>query len=703
MSYSYFNSRQSYTYYLNSGNSPLYVGSRGYIRPTGYRGGRFGYAAVYSKYNGVSLTVEGGGTLIGGPGNSGNSSGRDHGAGAGVYFSGSGGSVTVNSGGYVKGGYGHGTRGGYGVDLYNGGRITNRGGIYGGGSNYAAGGTGVYLWGSGSQLWNYNRIYGGRGSGGLGAGVYLERGAALHNYGDIYGSTGVSTARYNVYGYIRNSNYIGGRYTGVNLRDGGLRNSGNIWGGNRGVYAGGGNIRNYGRIRSNGTGVYTRYASVHNSNKIYGGGTGVYSQSGYIRNSNSGYIWGGSTGVYTWTGRVQNYGTIRSSTTGVYTSSGQIRNYGTISGNRTGVYTRSGNLRNYQYIYGGVTGVRTGSGYVYNSGTIQGGIGGGVYVGSSATLVNFGTIQGGYGGVGVYLNGATVETAGSIRGSGTADSVQFGANGGLLQVNNGASFSGDIGGFKPGETVDITNLTPAQVQSDFNGATYTITTPSDGTLVFSGPFTGEQFTFTTDGGSGTDVTLVPCFRRGTRIRTEHGETAVESLRIGDCVTTLSGAKRPIRWIGRRSYTAAFASGNRKVLPVLIRAGAVSDAVPHRDLWVSPEHAMFIDGMLIPALSLVNGVSISQPDAAAEVTYFHLEFDTHEVIYAEGAPSESYVDEANRNRFDNAAEYAALYPDAVPTPARFCAPRTEEGEALEAVRQRLAMRAEALARGERRAA
>jgi hypothetical protein len=113
--------------------------------------------------------------------------------------------------------------------------------------------------------------------------------------------------------------------------------------------------------------------------------------------------------------------------------------------------------------------------------------------------------------------------------------------------------------------------------------------------------------------------------------------------------------------------------------------------------------MFLDGMLIPAQALVNGASISQPEATAEVRYFHLEFDAHEVIYAEGAPSESYVDEGSRGRFDNAAEYATLYPNAVSTPARFCAPRTEEGEALEVVRQRLAMRAAVLALQDRRAA
>jgi hypothetical protein len=124
------------------------------------------------------------------------------------------------------------------------------------------------------------------------------------------------------------------------------------------------------------------------------------------------------------------------------------------------------------------------------------------------------------------------------------------------------------------------------------------------------------------------------------------------------------------------------------LPVLIRAGALGESLPRRDLWVSPEHAIFLEGMLIAARALVNGESILQPLEADGVSYVHLEFDTHDVIYAEGAPSESFVDDESRELFENAAEYAILYPDARRKPARFCAPRVEDGEALDAVCRRL---------------
>jgi hypothetical protein len=100
--------------------------------------------------------------------------------------------------------------------------------------------------------------------------------------------------------------------------------------------------------------------------------------------------------------------------------------------------------------------------------------------------------------------------------------------------------------------------------------------------------------------------------------------------------------------------------------------------------------MLIDGMLIPAAALLNGTSITQDGEVGELTYIHLEFESHSVIYAEGAPAESFVDDDSRGMFDNAAEYAMRYPGAAAKPARFCAPRIEEGLEMESVRRRLAV-------------
>ena len=97
-------------------------------------------------------------------------------------------------------------------------------------------------------------------------------------------------------------------------------------------------------------------------------------------------------------------------------------------------------------------------------------------------------------------------------------------------------------------------------------------------------------------------------------------------------------------------------------------------------------------MLIEAKDLVNGVSIVQVERADQVEYFHVELGTHDVIIAEGALSESFVDDDSRGIFHNAHEYPALYPEAVTRIARYCAPRLEQGYEVEAIRQRIALRA-----------
>jgi hypothetical protein len=189
-----------------------------------------------------------------------------------------------------------------------------------------------------------------------------------------------------------------------------------------------------------------------------------------------------------------------------------------------------------------------------------------------------------------------------------------------------------------------------------------------------------------------DFGATPCYCRGTLILTDRGEVPVESLQIGDHVVTGSCDMRPIRWIGTRSYAGRFVARNRDVLPVLIRAGALADGVPKRDLMISPLHAMYLDGALVPAACLVNGHSIIQLEAVEQVHYFHIELDTHDVIVAEGALSETFVDDDSRGIFHNAASYRAIYPDAEARAARYCAPRLEGGAELLALHQRLLHRA-----------
>jgi Hint domain len=192
---------------------------------------------------------------------------------------------------------------------------------------------------------------------------------------------------------------------------------------------------------------------------------------------------------------------------------------------------------------------------------------------------------------------------------------------------------------------------------------------------------------------GHDHCDAPCYCRGTLIQTERGDVPVEDLAIGDMVVTISGEAKPLKWIGRRSYAGRFIADNPEVLPIVVRAGALAPEIPARDLWLSPGHALVLDGILVRAKYLVNGMTIQQADAVGQVDYFHLEFEAHEIILAEGAPAESYVDCDNRQGFHNAHEFAALYPDDVRAPFSYCLPRLEAGMGeLAAIRARLFERA-----------
>ena len=156
------------------------------------------------------------------------------------------------------------------------------------------------------------------------------------------------------------------------------------------------------------------------------------------------------------------------------------------------------------------------------------------------------------------------------------------------------------------------------------------------------------------------LSTAACYCRGTLILTETGEVAVEALKIGDRVMTISGEAEPIKWIGRRSYQGRLIAGSRWALPVRIRDRALADGVPARDLFISPAHALYIDGVLVEAESLLDGATIAQAQSIERVEYFHIELAAHHVIFAEGAPAETYIDTDNRGIFDNASEYAARF-------------------------------------------
>jgi hypothetical protein len=237
--------------------------------------------------------------------------------------------------------------------------------------------------------------------------------------------------------------------------------------------------------------------------------------------------------------------------------------------------------------------------------------------------------------------------------------------------------------------------------------TYTVTNQGGGFFGVTGPggsATVQSIQFiqgpTGNQAFGTGSFFV-CFAGGTRIRTERGETPVEHLRAGDRVVTVSGRGaplQPILWIGRRHVALAGHPNAEAIAPIRIRAGALADNTPSRDLLVSPDHCLFLDGALVPARLLVNGTSIVAETGLAEVTYYHVELEAHDVLLAEGAAAESWLDCDNRAWFENApvAQLAVAGTLAEAgtgwDASRACAPLLHGGDQLAAIRAAIAARA-----------
>ena len=178
---------------------------------------------------------------------------------------------------------------------------------------------------------------------------------------------------------------------------------------------------------------------------------------------------------------------------------------------------------------------------------------------------------------------------------------------------------------------------------------------------------------------------VPCFVTGTQISTTRGETPVEQLAVGDYVLTQRGDARPVVWIGIGRVLAT--PGRRSAAtPIIVRKGALGPNIPHRDLHITKGHSLYLDDVLIPVECLVNHRSIMWDDRAQEVTIYHIELATHDVLVANGAPAESYRDDGNRWLFRNANSGWHL------PPKDPCAPVLTGGSVVDAIWLRLLERA-----------
>ena len=164
-----------------------------------------------------------------------------------------------------------------------------------------------------------------------------------------------------------------------------------------------------------------------------------------------------------------------------------------------------------------------------------------------------------------------------------------------------------------------------------------------------------------------DVAPPPCFVRGTKILTDKGERAIEDLQTGDLIVTKDNGLQPIRWIGSRKMPA-----NGKYRPIQFMAGSVGNS---RDMFLSPLHKVLIKGWkaellfgqseaLVTAEHLINGDTIFGAPRD-EVEYFHFMFDAHQIVFSDGAETESfYVGEIGLNAFDESTrnEILEVFPE-----------------------------------------
>lgn len=279
-----------------------------------------------------------------------------------------------------------------------------------------------------------------------------------------------------------------------------------------------------------------------------------------------------------------------------------------------------------------------------------------------------------------------------VRGAAAAaQTIAFGAGGGTLALAEPQSFAATIADFVYGDTIELIGLAQnAVVTGLMVGSVLELagSVPNGTTIAFDNPPPGIMLQPVAGPTKSYDIVAPPCFAQGTRLLTPEGMRPVESLRKGDLVITRSGAM-PIIWHGRRRVDCARHPVPAKVWPVCIERDAFGPGLPMQAVWLSPDHALFAEGALIPVQFLLNGVSIRQ-EPVATVIYHHIELERHEIVWAENLPTETYLDCGNRHQFGGRVAAQALHPDFAPpvwAAIRACAPLATHGPAVAAARKR----------------
>jgi hypothetical protein len=530
--------------------------------------------------------------------------------------------------------------------------------------------------------------------------------------GVIQGNAGVSVSGSTAASTITNSGrIIGTSGAGLSLASGPNDRVTNATGGTISGTSAGVSLASIGAIITNQSGgsisggvgilVSGSASSLSNFGQVSGSTAGVNLSGAAIAATNnaSGIILGSTTGINVSGSAVAlvNVGQVTGTTTGVRITGADasFTNQGTVSGT-TGVYFGTG-----------VTGTLLNTGTINATNTAAG------YAVRFAKTSNlnrlitnaYGTLGGKLSlGSGVLeLTTNTASTIGTIAGFGgmitNVGSVLIGGGAAWRLAGSSSGFTNvGIVGFDTDDSITLTDF--VAVSETFDGSSLVLTDASSAqtTLTLSGTFAPSAVILNTTGGV-TTITIA-CFAEGTLIRTDAGDVAVQDLRPGDAVALAAGGTRPIRWIGQRTLDLTRHPDPRLVRPIRIAAGAFADGVPARDLRVSPDHALFVDGFLVPARLLVNGGTIIQDTDCPSITYFHLQLDDHDILLAEGLAAESYLDTGNSGLFANAGEPLILHPDLSGQAgrlARSCAPFADSPALVKPLWDRLASRAEGLGR------
>ena len=490
-------------------------------------------------------------------------------------------------------------------------------------------------------------------------GVFLGSGGTVVNSAGVISGTRLGV-HLGAPGYVQNSATIAGNYAVDTLKSATVVNTGSIAGGMYGV-----------RLYEPGT---LRNSGVITNTQTTGSTTVEMHRGGSFTNAASGTIAGQWIGV-------------------------GIGAAGTVVGTIESTIVNAGSIGALNSHGDGADLWLRGPAYVRNTGIISSGPFG-IVVYDPTTVVNIGTITGGtIGNEGAIVPGSTALASAGIslrleqapgavlNGNVMAPVGTLGIAANTLELLGGAA-TGTITGFgtryqdfgniviDPGAhwlvagsaqglaTAAISGLASGSTL-ELAGTVETEASLSGGTLILSGTLSsttldiaGLAYARVSNDGSNTFITA--CFASGTKLLTPRGPVAVEALREGERLATPRGLVA-IAWIGHRRTDLRRHPRPHDVMPVRVRAGAFGPRQPRRDLVLSPDHAVFVDGALVPIRHLVNGTSIAQEDWD-HITYWHVELARHALVLAEGMPCETYLDTGNRYAFENTEHAVQLHPD-----------------------------------------